>query len=344
MSAPKITVGIPTFNRAKLLTESIESVLAQTYTGFSLIVSDNASDDDTPDVVHSFSDERIDYMRSERNVGAIANFNRLIAVAETELLLLLPDDDVLDPDHLAATVELLERFESVGLAHSASDLIDERSRVIRRVNPWVCPSAVTIERNDRALERLMASAGGLCFSSVVYRTKAIAAAGGLREEEEPFGDLSLWMRIALDWDFAYIAKPLVGFRRHGDTISANIGGRQEGTSGEREESVLYSRIQFQRRMEFLDKAPLDSRKTDGLRALAKLQLVVDTAALGFPWDETAVRLAKLVRKYPRIVLRRKLWRLVVAQLGGRRVRSALRGVFIRRRPGQAWWIRSSPHA
>jgi glycosyltransferase involved in cell wall biosynthesis len=344
VSSPKITVGIPTFNRAGWLKESIESVLAQPFTSFRLVVSDNASTDDTPDVVHSFSDDRIDYMRFERNGGATANFNRLIAVAETEFLLLLPDDDVLYPGHLGAAVELLERFESVGLAHSAFELIDERSRVIRRVNPWVCRSAVTVERHDRALERLMASGGGLCFSSVVYRTKAIAATRGFREEEEPFGDLKLWMRIALDWDFAYIAEPLVGLRRHGETISANIAGRQGVTSSEQEDFLLYSRINLQRRMEFLDEAPLESRRTEGLRALAKLQLVVDTAALGIPWNETAVRLAKLLRTYPRILLRRKLWRLVVAQLGGRRVRSALRGAFIRQRPGQAWWIRSSPQA
>jgi hypothetical protein len=74
----------------------------------------------------------------------------------------------------------------------------------------MCRSPVTIEKHQRALERLMASGGGLCFSSTVYRTKAIAAAAGFREEEEPFGDLTLLMRIALDWDFAYIAKPLVG--------------------------------------------------------------------------------------------------------------------------------------
>ena len=71
VSATKLTVGIPTFNRAAWLRESIESVLAQTFTSFRLIVSDNASDDDTPEVVRSFGDERIDYVRSERNVGAI---------------------------------------------------------------------------------------------------------------------------------------------------------------------------------------------------------------------------------------------------------------------------------
>jgi glycosyltransferase involved in cell wall biosynthesis len=322
----KLTVGIPTFNRAGWLSETIDSVLAQSFTNFRLIVSDNASDDHTRDVVRSFSDERIDYVRSERNIGAIGNLNRLIVLADTEYLLLLPDDDVLYPGHLGAAVEMLERFETIGLAHSAFDLIDARSHVIRRVNPRVSRSPVMVESRDRALERLMASPGGLCFSSVVYRTEAIVEAGGFQEEEEPFGDLKLWMRIALDWDFGYLAAPMVGFRRHADAITTNVAAQHGATSdGREDELLLYSQINFQRRMDFLDDAPLGSGRTEGLRALATLQLLVDSAALGLPWNEVAARLANLVWKYPRIVLRTNLWRLVAAQLGGRRVRSALRG-------------------
>jgi glycosyltransferase involved in cell wall biosynthesis len=344
MSATKLTVGIPTFNRAGLLREAIESVLAQTFTNFRLIVSDNASDDDTPHVVRAFSDERIDYVRSERNVGAIGNLNRLIALAETEFLVLLPDDDVLYPGHLGAAVEVLERFETIGLAHSAFEWIDARSRVIRRVNPLRSRSPVTIERRDLALERLMVSHDGLCFASVTYRTRAIVEAGGFREEEEPFCDRELWMRIALDWDFGYIAKPLVGFRTHPESITTNVAAQQGLTSDGLERFLLYSQINFQRRMDFLDDAPLESRRTKRLRALATLQLLIDRAA-GLPWNEAAARLANLVQTYPRIALRPALWRLVAAQLGGRRVRSALRGASTRhRRLDKAEWIRSAPRA
>lgn len=331
MSATKLTVGIPTFNRAGMLRGAIESVLDQTFTSFRLIVSDNASDDDTPEVVRSFGDARIDYVRSERNVGAAGNFSRLIGLAETEFLMLLPDDDVLYPGHLGAAVELLERFVTVGLAHSAFDLIDERSHVLRSMHPLVSRWPVTIERHDLALERMMVSRWPICFSSVVYRTKAIVEAGGIREEEEPFGDLQLWMRMALDWDFGYIAKPLAGFRLHPESASSSIGAQHGVRSDARELVVLHAQVRFQRRMNFLDDAPLESRKTKSLRALATLQLLVDSASLGLPWSEVAARLANVVRIRPRIMLRPALWRLVVAQLGGRRVRSALRGASIRQR-------------
>jgi glycosyltransferase involved in cell wall biosynthesis len=94
MAAATVTVGIPTFNRAPMLEQAIESVLAQTFTGFRLVISDNASTDATTDLVRSFDDGRIEYLRSERNVGATANLNRLIGLADTEFLVLLPDDDL----------------------------------------------------------------------------------------------------------------------------------------------------------------------------------------------------------------------------------------------------------
>ena len=320
---PKLTVGIPTFNRAGWLRESIESVLAQTFADFRLIVSDNASDDDTPDVARSFDDDRIQYVRSHRNVGSIGNFNRLIALAETEFLVLLPDDDVLYPGHLAATVDVLERFETVGLVHSAFEFIDAQSRVVRGVTPLVSGSPVKIDRRDRALEYLTVSDWGLCFPSVAYRTRAILEAGGLREEQGPFGDRQLWMRIALDWDFGYLAKPLVGFRTHPESITRNIGAEHGVTPNGHELYRAHSQTIFQQRMDFLDHAPLEPRRTKRLQALAELQLLVKSAS-ELRWSKAAVRLANLVGTYPGILLRRELWHLVVAQLGGRRVRSALR--------------------
>ena len=79
-------------------------------------------------------------------------------------------------------------------------------------------------------------------------------------------------------------------------------------------------------MDFLDDAPLGVPEDErGSARSPRSSFLSRAPACGLPWSEVAVRLVTLVRTYPRIVLRPKLWRLVVAQLGGRRVRSALRG-------------------
>ena len=325
----QVTVGVPTFNRAAWLGQTIESVLSQTFTSLRLIVSDNASDDDTPEVVRSYADDRIEYVRSERNVGAIANLNGLIALAETEFLILLPDDDLLYPNHVGSCVEALERFATAGLVHSAFDLIDAESHVQRTMNPLASRTKFAIERKDRALQRMMVSSWPICFPSVMYRTQAIVEAGGIPEGGGSFADLQLWMRIALDWDFGYIARPLAGFRLHRESASATMVTDRGAPADERELIRLHSRMRYEQRISFLDDVRLGSHQTARLRSRAALQYLIDSAGLGLPWRVVAARLATLVRTSPWILSRPALWRLVAAQLGGRYLRSVVRAASTR---------------
>src|SRR4051794_24029792 len=166
MNDAKVTIGIPTYNRAAFLREAIESALAQSYRDFRLVISDNASTDDTCDVASSFVDPRIRYIRAEQNVGMIGNFNRLVELADTEFLMLLPDDDQLYPDYLSSVVELLERFPSVGVVHTAFDEIDTESRVQNHAVTFVnSRRPPTFELGHAFLERSMTSIA-LCFSTV----------------------------------------------------------------------------------------------------------------------------------------------------------------------------------
>ena len=91
---PRVTVFIPTYNRAGLLPEAIKSVLGQTYDDFKLVVSDNASDDSTPEIVASFDDPRLEYVRQPENLGLLGNHNWFLQRIETDYALILPDDDL----------------------------------------------------------------------------------------------------------------------------------------------------------------------------------------------------------------------------------------------------------
>src|SRR5947209_12910719 len=114
MAHPPVTIGIPTYNRSGSLRATLASVLGQTFENFRVVVRDNASSDDTADVVASFHDPRVDYVRSDRNIGLIGNFNGLIDLAETDFFLLLPDDDILYPPYLDRAVAALRRFDTAG--------------------------------------------------------------------------------------------------------------------------------------------------------------------------------------------------------------------------------------
>jgi glycosyl transferase family 2 len=323
MDGTRITVGIPTFNRADLLSQAIASVLEQTYPNFRLIVSDNASTDETQALVASVSDPRLEYVRAETNIGMIGNFNRVIELAETEFLMLLPDDDRLYPDYLGAVVDVLERNPRVGLVHTAFDEIDIESRVHKHGASYVKTSQpVMVEPGDAFLERSMTSTAVL-LSSTTYRTQAIRQAGGMTTREEPFADVPLFMRLAQSWDLAYVDRPLVGFRVHDQTETIRLAPRGQSEVEERNRELTYARIMLDRRMGFLDGAGLPSGQTRRYRALATLRFVSDRAGLGAaPWLETSAAFVGIVRRYPRILTSPIAWRFIAAQFGGRQARRA----------------------
>jgi glycosyltransferase involved in cell wall biosynthesis len=114
-----------------MLKHSIESVLMQSFEDYELIISDNASDDETESVVKSYDDPRVRYSRNTTNIGCLANWNRCLALAQGKYIGILPDDDLMLPENLAAKVDVLSRHPEVGLIHSKYHLIDAEGRIIQ---------------------------------------------------------------------------------------------------------------------------------------------------------------------------------------------------------------------
>jgi cellulose synthase/poly-beta-1,6-N-acetylglucosamine synthase-like glycosyltransferase len=292
------------------------------------LISDNASNDATEETVASFNDPRIDYVRSADNVGMIRNLNRIIQLTRSEYLMILPDDDVLYPDYLSSTVPLLELHESVGVAHTGHDRIDTESNVLASFH-IATEEPVVFEHRESYLERSMCSTfGTVCWTSALFRTKAIAKAGGLRESEEPFADVPLFLRIALGWDFVSVRRPLVGVRVHEDSETAAAVGSLTDTDYY---IANLPQILFERRSQFLDEAQKLGVETERYRLLAQrsfrtqsLHRLANQAGSGRSWLSTASELARLARLSPPILLAPTTWRLIAAQLGGRSTKRLLR--------------------
>ena len=155
--------------------------------------------------------------------------NRVIDLARTEFLVLLPDDDLLYPGYLSAVVDVLDRHPRVGVVHTAFDLIDRDSQVLERSrNLLQANQLISVESSHQFLKRSMRSTWIVCFSSAIYRTRAIVETGGLRAEEEPFSDVPMWMRIALEWEFAFLSEPLAAVRVHEKSATAGLGSFDGG--------------------------------------------------------------------------------------------------------------------
>lgn len=130
---PRVSIGIPVYNGENFLAEAIDSLLAQTYDDFELIISDNGSTDATEAICGRFAecDNRVRYERHEQNRGAAWNYNRVVTLSRGEYFKWSAHDDLHDSAYLARCVDVLDNDPTVAWCHSKSCIIDGQGRVIR---------------------------------------------------------------------------------------------------------------------------------------------------------------------------------------------------------------------
>jgi len=131
--APRVSIGVPVCNGARYLGEALESLLQQTYEDIEIIISDNASTDATEEIATSFAarDSRVRYHRLPENIGAAANFTRVLDLARGEYFRWAAADDLSAPEFIERCVSVLDREPDVVQAYPRVKLIDECGAVIR---------------------------------------------------------------------------------------------------------------------------------------------------------------------------------------------------------------------
>jgi len=129
---PKLSVGIPVFNGQEFLPGLLDSLLGQTFTDFEIVICDNASTDRTSQICWDYErrDSRVHYVRNLRNLGAVANFNRVFELSTAPLFKWAAHDDLYRENYLDACVRLLDQNPDVVLAHTATAFIDEKSEML----------------------------------------------------------------------------------------------------------------------------------------------------------------------------------------------------------------------
>ena len=127
MTKPRLIVGMPVFNGAGYIREALDSVLAQTYQDFTILVSDNGSVDETVAIVEEYAarDPRISLQRHATNIGAHRNYNSLVTATDSELFKWMAHDDLIAPTFLSDCIALLDADPSASLAFANSVQIDE---------------------------------------------------------------------------------------------------------------------------------------------------------------------------------------------------------------------------
>ncbi|GGN98152.1 glycosyltransferase [Nocardia rhizosphaerihabitans] len=126
-----VSVCVPAFNAARTIVETIESIRAQDFADFEIVVLDNASTDGTGDLVRSFDDERIRLCTNDTVLPMVDNWNRVMSQARGDLVKLVCADDLITPDCLSAQVDSL-RDPEVAVAGAKFDVIDDEGAVLAR--------------------------------------------------------------------------------------------------------------------------------------------------------------------------------------------------------------------
>ncbi len=125
--APKLSIVIPTYNRAEYLKKCLNSVLANDYQNLEILVCDNASEDNTLKIINSFNDTRLKYLRNEKNIGPERNVLKLLQNASGEYIFFLTDDDLLNENAILETIKIINRYPYVGIILSALNILDDKT-------------------------------------------------------------------------------------------------------------------------------------------------------------------------------------------------------------------------
>jgi glycosyltransferase involved in cell wall biosynthesis len=170
---PEVSVVMAAYNAAEYVAESIESVLAQTYTNFELLVVDDASVDATADIVRSIADPRVRLLSLPTNSGAAAARNLALRSARAELIAILDADDIAYPKRLERQVAYMNDHPGCALLGSAFDRIDASGALRDTVHSPCDPVLIRWHLLKKNV---------IAHSSVIFRRSAALAVGGYRED------------------------------------------------------------------------------------------------------------------------------------------------------------------
>jgi glycosyltransferase involved in cell wall biosynthesis len=213
LNNPKVSVVTVTFNRQDFIREAIESVLAQSFTNWELIIVDDASTDNTKSVVDEYiaKDSRIRYFKNEKNLGIAKTRNKGLELARGEYIAPLDSDDVwLDKNKLQKQVEFLDINQDYALLGGGIMHIDAKSKNIKKVLYPVY---------DSTIRNIILQFNPFPQSSLLYRKKVALECGGYSENYKICDDYDLWLKMGLKHKFTNIPQVLAGYRVHGTNIT-----------------------------------------------------------------------------------------------------------------------------
>jgi len=267
---PRVSVIIPTYNRASLIARAVNSVLSQTYKDFEIIIVDDGSTDGTEEMIKKFTDPRILYIHHEENRGSATARNTGLRVARGEYIAFQDSDDEWLPEKLERQLQILESSpRKVGLVYTDMWRIAGGRKLYWR-SPTVSP------------ERLPCRLMGIGIQTAVIRKECFNKVGMFDEALHRFIDLEFFIRLSKHYYFYHLKEALVNYYLINKSISDDINALIES----------YERISRKHSVYLCN-------TTEGKNLLAELQYVVgNILCQKSKFSEGKQYLFQAIRLYP----------------------------------------------
>lgn len=211
-NSPTVSVILPTYNRADILGDAVRSVLSQTYEDFELLIVDDASTDDTDDIVAAFDDPRIRYLKHDINRGASGARNTGIEAARGSYIAFQDSDDEWFPEKLEKQMTVFDKSSpEVGVVYTG---IWRTVNGEKRYLPY--PG---VDPKDGDIQESIQRQNFIPVQVAVVRRECFEQVGTFDEETPPIDDWDLWLRISQQFEFRLVDEPLVSAAVREDSIS-----------------------------------------------------------------------------------------------------------------------------
>ncbi len=208
--APRVTVHVPAYNYGRFLGDALDSLLAQTCTDWEAIVIDDASTDDTAEVVTRYTDPRFRFVRHDANAGHIATYNEGIDLARGEFFVILSADDRYRATFLERALACFDDHPDVQLVYTDTESIDEHGRAHGRSGTAIDPDHDWVR--DLSIPLMFGSYISGCAG--IARTAVLRDLGGYEPTLPHSADLYLWRRLAFRGPVGHITGWLLEHRDH----------------------------------------------------------------------------------------------------------------------------------
>lgn len=275
LRAGMVSIGLPVYNGARYLRSSLESLVTQDYADFEIIISDNASDDETEAICREYAgrDARIRYSRAEQNMGPVWNAVRVYELARGEYFLLAAHDDLRHPQYLSRCVAELERNPRALFCCTGVRLIDEEDRDISAIFPYRSYPPIGATRYER-LSALVRSTSWLHVYSLV-RTAALTQT--VFGSYMWGGDVVLMADLSLRGEGVYVPEKLFDYRYFSAKTNEDVA--QVICTSERSVTVSWSDLATDL-LESVQRSPLSLWEKLRLKRMIFFELCIRKTGFG----------------------------------------------------------------